>query len=129
MNNDYNELEDQIGNLGSEEQPQVPKKLKYKHDGSKQDLSTEEEESMKAFLSRGTHKSDQEHEVTVIPIGEGWVPIDREELGIRSQFYPEDWVFSVRPATVQAIKNWTAIDENRPDIVNNVFNDILKSCN
>ena len=128
MQNDYESLEEQIGSLGSEEQPQAPKKLKYKHDGSKQDLSTEEKESMEAFLARGRHKPAQEHEVTVTPIGEGWVPIDREDLGIRSQFYPEDWVFSIRPATVQAIKNWTAIDESRPDIVNNVFNDILKSC-
>ena len=128
MNNDYNELEDQIGNLGSEEQPQVPKKLKYKHDGSKQDLSAEEKASMEDFLARGRRKAAQEYETTVTPIGEGWIPVDREELGVRSQFYPEDWTFSIRPATVQAIKNWTAIDESRPDIVNNVFNDIIKSC-
>jgi hypothetical protein len=49
-------------------------------------------------------------------------------MGIRSQFYPEDWSFYVRPATVEAIKNWSAIDEERIDVVNTVFNDIVRTC-
>lgn len=129
--NNYEDLESQIGGLGAEQnapeaQPQKPGKLKYKHDGSKEELSESEKQSMAEFLSRGRRAS--EHETAVTPTGEGWITIDREELGVRSQFYPEDWMFSIRPATVQAIKNWTAIDESRPENVNNVFNDILKSC-
>jgi hypothetical protein len=50
------------------------------------------------------------------------------EMGVRSQFYPEDWTFYIRPATVEAIKNWSAIDEERIDVLNSVFNDIIRSC-
>lgn len=61
-------------------------------------------------------------------IRDGWMEVDRELLGERSTFYPEDWMFRIRPATVDAIRNWSAIDDENPNSVDDVFNEILKSC-
>jgi hypothetical protein len=79
---------------------------------------------MDAFLARSNKHRDLEK----ASITDGWIPINRNEMGIRSQFYPSSWEFYIRPATVQAIKNWTAIDEERADVLNNVFNEIIKTC-
>lgn len=129
---DYDELENQIGELGAETDEQEGRglgKLRYNHSGKQQELSEQEQAELDAFNERGRRKSVfNRSEDSVIPVSEGWIPVEREELGIRSQFYPEDWEFAVRPATVQAIKNWTSIDEERLDQVNNVFNDIIKTC-
>ena len=135
-------LEQTIGNLGGEQQPADGQaglgRLKYDHSGKRKELTEEEQKSLEEFKARSDSRStigkkpilpipSVETEVGM-PIGEGWIPIDRAEMGDRSIFYPEDWEFAVRPATVQAIKNWTAIDEERLDQVNNVFNDIVKTC-
>lgn len=136
---DYDNLESQIGNIGDENQsnPAVddqPKlgKLRYNHTG-KQELNEQEKDEMQEFLNKSRRKSvfkrtEEENPSVSEGVSEGWIPVEREELGIRSQFYPEDWEFAIRPATVQAIKNWTSIDEERLDQVNNVFNDIIKTC-
>ena len=116
-------LESAIGDMGAE-----PKLGKLKHKaayGQKEDLTQKEQSDMDAFLARSRqHKTEAES----APISQGWIPINRDELGIRSIFYDPDWEFMIRPATIQAIKNWTAIDEERPDILNNVFNEIVKTC-
>lgn len=132
---DYDELENQIGQMGAEaqeEQDQGMGKLKYNHTGkpSMDDLDEREKKEMDEFLNRSNRKSSfkKNDEPEPASIGDGWIPIERDEFGIRSQFYPDDWEFSVRPATVQAIKNWTAVDEERMDQVNNVFNDIIRTC-
>ena len=128
MNNNYNELEDQIGMLGAEEELSAanPKKLKHKTVyGQKEELSQSEEDSLNAFLSKDKARKTQTEESTV---ASGWIPINREDMGIRSMFYPESWEFFVKPATVQAIKNWTSIDEERIDQVNRVFNEVVKMC-
>ena len=125
-------IDAQIGNVGGEE-PTLGK-LKHKASyGQKEDLSKNEQEKMDAFLSRSNaHRKKKVEEYSEIDdapvIAGGWIPLNREELGQRSMFYPESWEFFVRPATVQAIKNWTAIDEERPDVVNRVFNEIIKTC-
>lgn len=121
----YDVLEDQIGDMGDE--PKTIGKLKHKESyGGKADLTDDEKDEMDAFLARSNkHKIETDSNPKVV---EGWIPIDRDEMGIRSQFYPEEWEFYIRPATVQAIKNWTAIDEERPDVVNNVLNEIIKTC-
>ena len=123
----YDALEEQIGDMGGVEPVQPMGKLKHKESyGGKSDLSEKEQSDMEAFLARSNrHKNEDKNEVL---ISDGWIPIDREEMGIRSQFYPEGWEFYIRPATVQAIKNWTAIDEERPDVVNTVLNEIIKTC-
>lgn len=61
-------------------------------------------------------------------IRDGWMLVDRALLGERSYFYPSDWQFYVRPATVEAIRNWSTIDEEHGSSVGDVFNEILKTC-
>ena len=137
-------LESQIGDLGADPSAEAPKDLGHiQHPevfGGQRNLTPDEQASMDGFLSRARKASDRSREAVervIIPpdpqedtpiIEGGWIPVDRREMGERSRFYPEDWEFFIRPATVQAIKNWTAIDEERPDIVNRVFNEIIKSC-
>lgn len=150
MPQNYDEiLEGQIGHMGGDkEKPSVhipdsvkaldnsqpqqqegPKKLKHASSyGAKESLSQSERDEMNDFLERSRKSREERVEAANTPISDGWIPIDKEEMGIRAMFYPESWQFSIRPATVQAIKNWTAIDEERPDVVNKVFNDIIRSC-
>ena len=40
---------------------------------------------------------------------EGWIDVDKSLLGERALFYPEDWEFKIRPATVEAIRNWSTV--------------------
>lgn len=61
-------------------------------------------------------------------IRDGWIFVDRDLLKERNVFYPEDWQFKIRPATVEAIKNWSVIDENNPNSVDTVFDEIIKNC-
>ena len=135
------DLENQIGHLGGEEPVEVSevssvgKKLKH-IPGAKETLDKDENAEMEAFLNRANSRSKVHHTTddetqpkqTFIKISDGWNEIDRRELGERSQFYPEDWRFYVRPATVEAVKNWSSIDEERIDVVNAVFNDIMRTC-
>lgn len=121
-------LAEEIGALGAEE-AQGLGKLKHKSAyGQKEDLNADEEASLNAFLSRGKQLKEQREEVEAIEISGGWIPINRDDMGIRSMFYPSSWEFFVKPATMQAIKNWTSIDESRPDQVNKVFDEIIKQC-
>lgn len=128
--NDYNALEEQIGDAGAE-QPQEQEQVglgKLKHPeiyGQKAQLSEEEKQSMEAFQSRARKAREQKAET--MNIGDGWIPINREEMGIRSQFYPADWDFFVKPAAVSAIKNWTSIDENIARDLYNVLNEIIRT--
>lgn len=127
MDNNYKELENQIGEMGGETPQETPKKLKYKSSyGQKEDLNKSEKDSLDDFLAKG--KRLKEETQPVAQISQGWIPVDRSELGQRSLFYPENWEFFVRPATIMAIKNWTAIDEERPDQVHKTFNDIIRTC-
>lgn len=121
MKNNYNELEDQIGSMGSDESL-TGKRLKHAASyGKKEELTETEQSDLDGFLSRSNKKKE-------INISDGWIPLNREEMGIRSIFYPGGWEFFIKPATVNAIKNWTAIDEERPDMVNKTFNEICKTC-
>lgn len=58
----------------------------------------------------------------------GWIAIDRALLGVRDYYYPEDWQFLVRPATVEVVRNWSMLDENNGNSIDDVFNEILKYC-
>ena len=120
-------LEAEIGELGAAETEQqgfgkLVHKAAY---GQKEDLNEAEQESLNKFLNRGKQLKE---EAEIVQISSSWIPVDRESMGIRSMFYPEAWDFYVKPATMKAIKNWTAIDETRPDQVNKVFNEIIKQC-
>ena len=122
------DLEDQIGNLGGEEMESlVGKKLKHKRAyGQKDDLDDQEKDSLDDFLNK--NQRSREKNIEESQICEGWIPVDREELGVRSQFYPESWEFFIRPATVAAIKNWTSVDEERTDQINKVMTEIVRAC-
>lgn len=61
-------------------------------------------------------------------IRDGWMDVDKALLGDRAMFYPEDWQFRVRPATVEAIRNWSTIDDENWSSIDDVFNEILKYC-
>lgn len=127
--NDYDALDNQIGDMGGETQQTSMGKLKHKSSyGQQEDLTDAEQKEMNAFLAGSRRASEQRREAEAPRIKDGWIPIDRDEMGKRSTYYPESWEFMIRPATVQAIKNWTAIDEERADVVNNVLNEIVKTC-
>lgn len=59
---------------------------------------------------------------------DGWIDFDRSKLGDRNIFYPKDWQFMIRPANVDAIKNWSTLDEENANSIWDVFNEILKTC-
>ncbi len=61
-------------------------------------------------------------------IRDGWMDVDRRLLGDRNVFYPKDWNFRIRPATVEAIRNWSTIDDENPNSVDDVFTEIIKNC-
>lgn len=134
--NNYDELEDQIGDFGgveqntesqteNTEQKGLGKLTRKEAYGQKADLTDEEQSSLSHFKNRLNEARKERREQ--INIGDGWVPIDREEMGVRSQFYPPEWEFFVKPAPVMSIKNWTAVDEERTDQVNQVFNEIIRT--
>lgn len=128
--NNYDELENQIGEMGAEETPKKESLGKFKHKetlGQNSELSEEEKAQMAEANEKALSAFRARTQVDA-PISEGWIPLDREELGKRSLFYPEDWEFSIRPATVQAIKNWTSIDEENAEALNKVFNEIIRLC-
>ena len=47
-------------------------------------------------------------------IRDGWMDVDKRLLGERAKFYPESWQFRIRPATVEAVRNWSTIDDENP---------------
>lgn len=63
-----------------------------------------------------------------IEVRDGWIDVDKTLLGERAVFYPEDWQFRIRPATVEAIRNWSTIDDENANSIDDVFNEIMKSC-
>jgi hypothetical protein len=134
IKNDYDVLE---GQLNDATQTESLGKLKHNQSGQPE-LSESEKSEMQEFLDRsrtkgkrriiGLNDIDDDFDSNATSnIKDGWIPISREELGERSRFYPSSWEFRVRPATVESIKNWSAIDEVRPEQVNSVYNEILKS--
>ena len=121
---EFNQVMDsQIGNIGNESQ--TLGKLKY-DPMNPNALNDDEKKDMEAFLEK-SRRAHNENTTSQNNIADGWVPISRDELGKRSQFYPENWEFRVRPATVESIKNWSAIDDARIEQLNSVYNEIIKS--
>lgn len=126
-------MESQIGQLGKLDS-------RVTSGGSRgiEALTDEERASMEAFLERG-RKNDRSRKVVdfdnpttenIPSIGsDGWIPLNIEqEMGYeRSQFYPSDWKFFIKPAPVNAIKNWISVNEEDPRAVYNVLNEILRT--
>ena len=59
---------------------------------------------------------------------DGWIDVDPVLLGERLYYYPEGWQFRIRPATVEAIRNWSMINDENAMSVDDVFTEVLKSC-
>lgn len=125
-------LADEIGGLGAEntglgsaEGAGLGKLKNPAAYGQKEALEDSDRDSLNKFLNKGKSIKEAQEEAV---ISTGWIPLDRELMGIRSEFYDPKWEFFIKPATMQAIKNWTAIDESRPDQVNKVFDEIIKQC-
>ena len=93
--------------------------------GGRADTDKEEDAKLveEKHLTRVGEKIGQNVEVR-----DGWMDVDKRLLGDRAKFYPDDWQFKIRPATVEAIRNWSTIDDENPNSVDDVFNEILKYC-
>lgn len=59
---------------------------------------------------------------------EGWIDVPRELLGERAIFYPEDWNFRIKPASVEAIRSWSTLDDGNANSIDDVFTEVLKAC-
>ncbi len=91
-------------------------------------MSNEERERDKEFIkSQNLSRIGQKIGETT-RVREGWLPVDRSLLGERDIFYPSDWSFYIRPATVEAIRNWSMIDDQNGNSIDEVFNEVLKTC-
>ena len=91
-------------------------------------MSNEERERDKEFIkSQNLSRIGQKIGETS-RVREGWLPVDRTLLGERDIFYPSDWSFYIRPATVEAIRNWSMIDDQNGNSIDEVFNEVLKTC-
>lgn len=125
MSNDYNQLDDQIGSAG-EEKPTSLGRIEHKEIlGEKPDLTPEEEESLKKFQTGVSRERESLREKQLVT--DGWIHIDRSEMGKRSDFYPPSWEFYVKPATVSAIKSWTSVNEEDTRAVHQVLNEIIRT--
>ena len=91
-------------------------------------MSNEERERDKEFIkSQNLSRIGQKIGETT-RVREGWLPVNRPLLGERDIFYPSDWSFYIRPATVEAIRNWSIIDDQNGNSIDEVFNEVLKTC-
>lgn len=125
MKKEENEiLAAQLGDLGGE--TLSGRKLSSSVTGG---ISKEEQRGVDEFVKKSRKVSKlNDYDIDAPVISQGWIPIDRKELGLRSQFYPSSWNFFVKPATVEAIKAWSSIDDDRIDNLNMVFNEVMKQC-
>lgn len=129
--NNYDQLENEIGGAGALSTDNTSPKAplgKIRVPGQLPELDNNEKTEMENFLNKGrARRAAAQVEVPQVSIEDGWIPIDRAEMGVRSKFYPESWEFFVRAATVQSIRNWVAIDESNAIQVNRVMNEIIRS--
>lgn len=139
MENNYDALESQIGNAGGIPSSEEPKNNlgKIQHTeiltGQAQ-LTPEEQAQMEAFRARGRkerearkEKDNMDYDTSTVNISDGWIMVDRNRMGKRSQFYPEDWEFFIKPATVMAIKNWSSVDEENRVQTTKLIHEILRT--
>ena len=116
-------VESQNENVNSASQ-YIGQKLQHKIGGyAESDKEADSKLVEEKHLSRVGDKIGQNMEIR-----DGWMDVDKRLLGPRAVFYPEDWQFKIRPATVEAIRNWSTIDDENPNSVDDVFNEILKYC-
>ena len=108
--------------------PLAGKKLSYMP-GDRSSFISEEDKAAAAQMMEERHISRTgENIFKNAEIREGWIPVDKQLMGLRAYFYPEDWQFRIRPATVEAIRNWSNVDEENFIAMDDIFNEVLKSC-
>ena len=94
--------------------------------GQMQDMEATKDLAERKNLSRiGDNIFDRKEKAE---IREGYIPVDRRLLGVRDKFYPADWRFKIKPADVEAIKNWSTLNADSANSIDDVFNEILKWC-
>ena len=108
--------------------PLAGKKLSFIPGDRSSFISDEDKEASRKFDEMAHVSRTGENIFQNAELREGWIPVNRELMGTRSYFYPQDWEFRIRPATVEAIRNWSNVDENNIIGMDDVFNEILKSC-
>ena len=97
--------------------------------GDRSSLISEESKEESARISEERHISRAGDNLFAnAEAREGWIPVNKDLLGKRAYFYPDSWQFKIRPATVEAIRNWSNIDEENFIAMDDIFNEILKSC-
>ena len=120
-----------------QEVPTVPQKpqnplagMKLKHmPGDRSSFISDEEKEQDAVKAEQRHLSRTGDNIFVnAELREGWIPVDREQMGLRSYFYPQEWEFRIRPATVEAIRNWSNMDDSNVLVMDTVLNEVLKAC-
>ena len=113
-------LAQQIGNLGGDSEPeqniqQTPQNYEGIVGGTLRHVPGAQKEELRQEMSQITQKKHLTRIGESIQrsseIRDGWMDVDKKLLGERAIFYPEDWQFRVRPATVEAIRNWSNIDD------------------
>lgn len=128
-NDETQEASIQEGNSMQENKPKNAASqylgTKLQHEpGKVPGIDTDDKElAVKKGLSKVGDKLSVQNEIR-----DGWIDVDKALLGQRAMFYPETWSFKIRPATVEAIRNWSTIDDENPNSIDDVFNEILKSC-
>lgn len=95
--------------------------------GYKEREKTREQDLQEVARNQGVVIGGQIHRNTN-DIMDGWMHIDRSLFGERSKYYPEDWEFYIRPAEVEAIRAWSTIDDENANVIDDVFNEIVKTC-
>lgn len=134
-NNNYDVLENQIGSEGGAmaETGKSLGKLTHASEilGGQRDLTNSELKDFNEFKKRGIEERSKRaafgNTENTPNIGEGWIQLNRSEMGERSQFYPAGWEFFIKPASMMSVKNWTAVDETNPAQVNKVMSEIIRS--
>lgn len=120
-------LESQIGGIGGDECKYVDTSNEPKSLGKAKYHGADAEKSIKEEARKRVEEAIDNARLST-PIRGGYIEMNVDELGDRAVFYPEGWKFYIKPATVDDIKNWSSIDEERIDQVNDVFNEIIRSC-
>lgn len=108
--------------------PLAGQKLSFMPGDRSSFISEEDKEASRRFDEEAHVSRTGDNIFKNAELREGWIPVNRDLMGTRSYFYPQDWEFRIRPATVEAIRNWSNVDENNIIGMDDVFNEILKSC-
>ena len=118
---------EEVGTDKKPEQPEIGSMIGKKINVGK-DAQKIDKDSIRDFTEHHQLSRLGENIGQTAEIRDGWMEVDKALLGERAKFYPSTWEFRIRPATVEAIRNWSTIDDENSRSVDLVFNEVLKSC-